>query len=149
MDARKALSLWRRKLAVFVDLRDWEVMDRTGWIQGAMHCPPGEFVNIVSPTSQLHQRLFEPGRIFIFYGGPTSVPLASARRARELGLQNAFALRGGLRAWRDAGGALGGHPNSAFPALRASVLLAFRHAKRRFARWRRGAAAPAIRARGA
>lgn len=133
--ARKALSLWKRKQAVFVDLRDWETMDRTGWIEGAMHCPPGEFANIISPESPLHARLFEPGRVFIFYGGAKSGPLACARRARALGLANAFAMRGGLRSWREAGGPLNGHPDSPLPALKASALFAYRHAKRRVEKW--------------
>ncbi|QZN99433.1 hypothetical protein [Chenggangzhangella methanolivorans] len=81
--AREALTMWRRKQAVFVDLRDWEILDQTGWIEGSLHCPPGEFANIVSPTSPLHARLFEPGKVFIFYGGPDFPPLASAKRARE------------------------------------------------------------------
>lgn len=135
--AREALALWRRKQAVFVDLRDWEVVDQTGWIEGSLHCPPGEFANIVSPSSPLHARLFEPGKTFVFYGDPDVSPLASAKRARELGLEDALALRGGLKSWRAAGGRVAGHPNSPFPALKASFQLAAKYAKRRLASWRR------------
>ena len=136
--AREALNLSRRKQAVFVDLRDWEVVDRTGWIEGSFHCPPGEFSNIVSPASPLHGRLFEPGKTFVFYGGPDCAPLASAKRAKELGLENALALRGGLQAWRKAGGRVSGHPNSAFPVLRASLGIATHFARRRLRAWWRG-----------
>ena len=139
IDAREAVQMWRRKRAVFIDLRDWEVLDRTGWIEGSMHCPPGEFANIVSPTSPLHARLFEPGKTFIFYGSPDCSPLGSARRARELGLDGALALRGGLTAWRNAGGRIAGHPDSAFPALRASLSIGWRYSKGRVAAWLRGA----------
>lgn len=139
IEPRDAITLWRRKLAVFIDLRDWEVLDRTGWIEGAMHCPPGEFANIVSPSSPLHARLFEPGKTFVFYGSPDCSPLASARRARELGLEDAVALRGGLKAWRNAGGRMAGHPNSAFPALQASFAIASRYFRGRVSAWRRGA----------
>lgn len=125
----------RKKQAVFVDLRDWEVLDRTGWIEGSLHCPPGEFANIVSPSSPLHARLFEPGKTFIFYGDPDVSPLASAKRARELGLDSALALRGGLPSWRAAGGRIAGHPNSPFPALKASFLLAAKYAKRNARSW--------------
>lgn len=138
IDAREAIALWRRKAAVFIDLRDWEVLDRMGWIEGAMHCPPGEFANIVSPASPLHARLFEPGKTFIFYGSPECSPLASAKRARELGLEGALALRGGLKAWRNAGGRIAGHPNSAFPALRASLSITGRYLRGRTAAWWRG-----------
>lgn len=136
--AKEALGLWRRKQAVFIDLRDWEIVDRTGWIEGAFHCPPGEFSNIVSPTSPLHQRLFEPGKTFVFYGGPDAAPLASARRARDLGLHGALALRGGLKAWRGVGGRISGHPNSPVPMLRASLEIAMKFARRRVAAWWRG-----------
>lgn len=136
--AKDAVGLWRRRQAVFVDLRDWEVVDETGWIEGAFHCPPGEFLNIVSPTSPLHQRLFQPGKTFIFYGGPKAAPLASAMRARDLGLPGALALRGGLKAWRGAGGRISGHPNSPFPVLKASFDLAAKFARRRLAAWWRG-----------
>lgn len=137
ISAREAIAMWRRKQAVFIDLRDWELVDRTGWIEGSLHCPPGEFANIVSPSSPLHARLFEPGKVFVFYGGPKVSPLASAKRARELGLENALALRGGLPAWRAAGGAVAGHPNSAFPALKASVALAMIYARRSLRSWLR------------
>jgi rhodanese-related sulfurtransferase len=133
--ARDAIALWRRKQAVFVDLRDWEVLDETGWIEGSLHCPPGEFAAIVSPSSPLHARLFEPGKVFIFYGGPSCAPLASARRARELGLEGALALRGGLKSWRNAGGRVAGHPDSPFPALKASFLLATKYARSRLSAW--------------
>lgn len=136
--AKDALVLWRRKQAVFIDLRDWEIVDQTGWIEGAFHCPPGEFSNIVSPASPLHQRLFEPGKTFVFYGGPDSAPLASARRAGELGLHGALALRGGLKAWRGAGGRISGHPNSPLPVLKTSFEVATKFARRRLAAWWRG-----------
>lgn len=135
IEARDAITLWRRKQAVFVDLRDWEVVDQTGWIEGSLHCPPGEFAAIVSPSSPLHARLFEPGKTFIFYGGPNSAPLASAKRARELGLDGALALRGGLKGWRNAGGRVAGHPNSPFPALKASFQLATKYARSRITAW--------------
>ncbi|WP_020178758.1 rhodanese-like domain-containing protein [Methylopila sp. M107] len=136
--ARVAIGMARRKEAVFIDLRDWEIVDRTGWIEGSFHCPPGEFSNIVSPASPLHARLFEPGKIFIFYGGPDCSPLASAKRAKALGLEQSFALRGGLKAWRNAGGRISGHPNSAFPVLRASLGIATAFARRRMRAWWRG-----------
>ncbi|RXF75104.1 rhodanese-like domain-containing protein [Hansschlegelia zhihuaiae] len=135
IEARDAIGLWRRKQAVFVDLRDWEVVDETGWIEGSLHCPPGEFAAIVSPSSPLHARLFEPGKTFIFYGGPHTAPLASAKRARELGLEGALALRGGLKSWRNAGGRVAGHPNSPFPALKASFTLATKYARSRLSAW--------------
>lgn len=125
IDARTAMALKRRRKVTFIDLRDWEVLDRTSWIEGSLHCPPGEFATLIDPSSPLHGRLFEPGCVFIFYGGPKASPLAAARKARKLGLE-AMALRGGLRAWRDAGGRTAGHPDSAFPALRASIRVAYR-----------------------
>ena len=142
IEAREAVALWRKKKAVFVDLRDWEIVDKTGWIEGSLHCPPGEFANIVSPSSPLHARLFEPGGLFIFYGSPAFSPLASAKRARELGLDGALALRGGLKSWRNAGGRVAGHPNSPLPALKSSVTLAGRYARGRLLTWWRGRKRP-------
>jgi hypothetical protein len=131
IEASEALSLWRRKKAVFIDLNDWQTVDETGWIEGSLHCPPGEFASLIDPASPLHARLFEPGTIFVFYGGPKAAPLAAARRARALGLRGALALRGGLKGWRNAGGRVAGHPNSAFPALKASMRLATKFAVNR------------------
>jgi rhodanese-related sulfurtransferase len=142
IEAREALALWRRKKAVFVDLRDWEMVDANGWIEGSLHCPPGEFASLIDPASPLHTRLFEPGVTFVFYGGPNTAPLAAARRARALGLHGALALRGGLTSWRNAGGRIAGHPNSPLPALRASIAVAKRYTGsrlRRFMRRLRGA----------
>ncbi|HEY0290797.1 MAG TPA: rhodanese-like domain-containing protein [Hansschlegelia sp.] len=128
IEAREAIALYRRKQAVLVDLSDWESADETGWIQGSFHCPPGEFAGLIDPASPLHARLFEPGKVFIFYGGPKFAPLAAARRARALGLDGALALRGGLKAWRNAGGRVAGHPQSPFPVLKASFGFAMRYA---------------------
>jgi rhodanese-related sulfurtransferase len=124
IEAADAVRLWRRRKAVFVDLRDWETLDQTGWIEGSLQCPAGEFASLVDPSSQMHQRLFEPGVSFVFYGGPKTGPLSAARRARALGL-DAMALRGGLRGWRQAGGRIAGHPDSALPVLRTSIRIAF------------------------
>jgi len=136
--AAEALALWRRKQVVMIDLSDWETADQVGWIEGSFHCPPGEFAGLVDPASPLHARLFEPGKIFIFYGGPKAAPLKAAKRARALGLLGARALRGGLPAWRNAGGRVAGHPNSPFPALKASFNIALKYAlatlRRRYAK---------------
>ncbi len=139
--APEAIAMWRRKQVVMVDLSDWETADQRGWIEGSFHCPPGEFAGLVDPASPLHTRLFEPGKVFIFYGGPKAAPLKAAKRARALGLSGARALRGGLAAWRNAGGRIAGHPNSPFPALKASFNITLKYAlaalRRRYAKFRR------------
>ncbi|MFD1701519.1 rhodanese-like domain-containing protein [Methylopila henanensis] len=140
IDARSVIALKRRQACAIVDLRDWEVLDRTGWVSGSLHCPPGEFAALIDPSSPLHVRLFEPGATIVFYGGPNASPLAAARKARAMGL-DARAMRGGLQAWRDAGGRVAGHPESALPALRSSLRTAWRYSlsgvKRRIARLKR------------
>lgn len=125
IEARDAIAMKRRGEAVFIDLRDWQTLDRTGWISESLHCPPGEFAAIIDPSSPLHRRLFEPGQTMVFYGGPKSGPLGAARKARSLGLK-ALVLRGGFRGWRDAGGKIAGHPDSAMPVLRSSFRQAYR-----------------------
>jgi rhodanese-related sulfurtransferase len=121
IESPEAMALKRRRKASFIDLRDWETLDKTGWIEGSLHCPPGEFAAIVDPASPLHARLFEPDVTLIFYGGPKSGPLNAARRARAHGVKDAMALRGGLSAWRRAGGKTTGHPASAIPILKTSL----------------------------
>ncbi|MFD1331913.1 rhodanese-like domain-containing protein [Methylopila musalis] len=143
VEARDAIAMNRRGEAKFIDLRDWEVLDRTGWISESLHCPPGEFAAIVDPASPLHNRLFEPGQTLVFYGGPKTAPLAAARKARALGLK-ALVLRGGFRAWRDAGGRIAGHPNSPMPVLKSSFRQAYRFTmagvRKRLARLKRAVA---------
>lgn len=129
IDAKSGIRLRKSRRATFIDLRNWEVLDQTGWILDSLHCPPGEFATLLDPASPLHARLFEPGGVFVFYGGPKTGPLSAARKARALGLE-ATALRGGLRAWRLAGGRVGGHPDSALPILKTSIGVAYRHTLR-------------------
>ncbi|MET0314181.1 MAG: hypothetical protein ABW275_07290 [Hansschlegelia sp.] len=125
--ASDALVLWRRKQATLIHLGDWQKIDEAGWIEGSLRCPPGEFMEFMDPSNPLHARLFAPGATLIFYGGPRRAGLDAVRRARALG-HKALALRGGQRAWKDAGGRIAAHPQSPAPALRASFGLAVQHA---------------------
>jgi hypothetical protein len=125
--ASDALVLWRRKQATLIHLGDWRKIDAAGWIEGSLRCPPGEFMEFMDSSNPLHARLFAPGSTLIFYGGPRRAGLDAVRQARGLG-HKALALRGGQRAWKEAGGRLAAHPQSPAPALKASFGLAFKHA---------------------
>jgi hypothetical protein len=125
--ASDAIVLWRRKQATLIHLGDWQKIDEAGWIEGSLRCPPGEFMEFMDPSNPLHARLFAPGATLIFYGGPRRTGLDAVRRARALG-HKALALRGGQRAWKEAGGRLAAHPQSPAPALKASFGLALKHA---------------------
>jgi rhodanese-related sulfurtransferase len=89
--------------ALLVDVRDVRELERDGRITGAFHCPRGMLEFWIDPESPYHKAEFAEDRQFIFIcaGGWRSA--LSAAAARDMGLQPVAHVRGGFRAWKEAG----------------------------------------------
>jgi rhodanese-related sulfurtransferase len=103
-----ALKLHGDPGVVFVDVRDPRELWRDGAIAGALHCPRDLVEFQVDPESPCAEPVFQQGKRFLFYcaagdGWRSALSVAAAQR---LGLENAARLRGGFKAWREAGGAV-------------------------------------------
>lgn len=89
---------------LFVDLRDPRELEREGRIPGSIHCPRGMLEFWIDPDSPYHKPVFSEPHRFVFYcaGGWRSA--LAAKTARDMGLETAAHVGGGLTAWREAGG---------------------------------------------
>lgn len=88
---------------IFVDLRGDVELAHTGIIPGAVHVPRGILELIIDPASPYYNPIFGTATTFIFYCASGGRSALAAQRAQEMGLERVIHLRGGLKAWKEAG----------------------------------------------
>ena len=90
---------------LLVDIRDPRELEREGRIPGALHAPRGMLEFWVDPKSPYYRDEFGSGKKFIFYcaGGMRSA--LAAQSVHRMGLAPVAHMRGGYKAWVEAGGA--------------------------------------------
>ena len=89
---------------ILVDLRERGERERRGVIPHSVHAPYGDTEENVGPGGLLHELAASSRRELVFYcafGERSAMALEMARRA---GIENARHLKGGIAAWREAGG---------------------------------------------
>lgn len=89
---------------LFVDVRDVREVGRDGMIQGAYHAPRGMLEFWVDPESPYYKPVFAEGKTFILYCQADWRGVLSAASLTDMGVENAFHLKGGFGEWRRAGG---------------------------------------------
>jgi rhodanese-related sulfurtransferase len=102
--AGEALALKADPGVVFVDLRDPREIQREGRIPGAFHCPRGMLEFWIDPDSPYAKPVFQEPKRFVFYCASGWRSALAAKTAREMGLERAAHLGGGITAWKQAGG---------------------------------------------
>ena len=87
-----------------VDIRDIRELWRDGAIPGATHAPRGMLEFWVDPKSPYYREEFGSGKKFIFFcaGGMRSA--LAAQSVHRMGLSPVAHMRGGYKAWVEAGG---------------------------------------------
>ncbi|MEM7340585.1 MAG: rhodanese-like domain-containing protein [Actinomycetota bacterium] len=90
---------------VFVDVRDIREVERSDTIDGSHHAPRGMIEFWFDPESPYHRDLYadEHATYVLFCNGDPRSAL-SAKALQDLGITNVAQLRGGMPAWREAGG---------------------------------------------
>ena len=101
-----AIALQGRDDVVFVDIRDPREIEREGTIPGAFRCTRGMLEFWIDKDSPYHKPIFDPTKTFVFFCAMGWRSSLSTQTAREMGLDHAFDIKGGLNAWKAAGGAL-------------------------------------------
>ena len=103
LDVDEAGALHGSVAAIFIDLRDIREVAKTGIIAGAHHVPRGMLEFWIDPQSPYHKPFFAEDRTFVFYcaGGWRSA--LAAKLAQDMGLQPVAHLKGGMKAWLEAG----------------------------------------------
>ena len=90
---------------VLVDLRDRGERQRHGEIPGSLHVPYGDIGESIGAHGVLRQ-LAGAGKRLVFYCAYGERSAMAVEAAQEAGLAGSSHLKGGLDAWKKAGGAL-------------------------------------------
>jgi rhodanese-related sulfurtransferase len=103
-DATTAIARQNEADVQLVDIRDVRELWREGGIPGALHAPRGMLEFWVDPESKYAKPVFQSGKRFVFFcaGGWRSA--LAAKTVQDMGLAPVCHIRGGFRAWKDAGG---------------------------------------------
>ncbi len=97
-------SIGHGEAPILVDLRERGERERRGVIPHSVHAPYGDTEENVGPGGLLHELARSSRRELVFYcafGERSAMALEMARRA---GIEHARHLKGGIAAWREAGG---------------------------------------------
>ena len=103
-----ARALIGRPEVVLVDLRDENERRRHGVIPGSVHAPYQILDANVKPGGLLHELAATTGKRLVFYCAYGERSAMAVQAAQEAGLANSCHLKGGLNAWKEAGGSLDG-----------------------------------------
>ena len=99
---------------VFVDVRDIREIEKSDTISGSHHAPRGMIEFWFDPESPYYRDIYgEKDKTYVLFcnGNPRS---ALSAKALKEGIANVAQLKGGMPAWRDAGGPTEeNHENSA------------------------------------
>jgi len=87
-----------------VDVRDIREVEREGRIPGSFHCPRGMLEFWIDPASPYFRGEFGAGKRIVFHCALDWRSALSTQTAQRMGLENVMHLKGGFKAWKDAGG---------------------------------------------
>jgi glyoxylase-like metal-dependent hydrolase (beta-lactamase superfamily II)/rhodanese-related sulfurtransferase len=91
---------------ILVDLREKGERARRGIIPGSVHAPYGDTAENVRPGGLLFELARTSRRPLVFYCAYGERSAMALQMAHEAGIERAAHLRGGIEAWRAAGGAI-------------------------------------------
>jgi rhodanese-related sulfurtransferase len=104
LDVVEAIKLHGRDDVVFVDIRDIRELNRDGRIPGAFHCPRGMLEFWVDPSSKYHKDIFSQDKRFVFFCAASARSALATQTVQRMGLKPVAHIKGGLGAWKQAGG---------------------------------------------
>jgi rhodanese-related sulfurtransferase len=87
-----------------VDVRDIRELEREGRIPGSLHAPRGMLEFWIDPASPYFRKEFGEERRFVFHCALDWRSALSTQTVQRMGLENAMHLKGGFKAWKEAGG---------------------------------------------
>jgi len=89
---------------VIVDIRDIRELKRDGRIPGSFHCPRGVLEFWIDPASPYFKPIFGEEKRYVFHCALDWRSALATQTAQSMGLDNVAHLKGGFKAWKDAGG---------------------------------------------
>lgn len=103
-----AAALIGKPEVVLVDLREAAERKRHGEIPGSVHAPYVELQDNVMPGGLLHELAAATGKRLVFYCAYGERSAMAVQCAQDAGITQACHIKGGLDAWRKAGGKIAG-----------------------------------------
>jgi rhodanese-related sulfurtransferase len=89
-----------------VDVREIGELQREGRIPGSFHCPRGVLEFWIDPASPYFKTEFGEEKQFVFHCALDWRSALATQTAQRMGLDNVAHLKGGFKAWKEAGGAV-------------------------------------------
>jgi rhodanese-related sulfurtransferase len=87
-----------------VDVRESKEIEREGRIPGSYNCPRGLLEFWIDPASPYFREPFGQARRYVFHCALDWRSALSTQTAQRMGLANVMHLKGGFKAWKEAGG---------------------------------------------
>lgn len=104
--AVEAMKHLYKEEVVFIDIRDLPELERDGKIPGAIHASRGMLEFHVDPESPYHKDIFASGKKLLLYCASGGRSALAAQQLQEMGLSRVAHLGGGIKAWKEADGAV-------------------------------------------
>lgn len=89
---------------LIVDIRDVRERKREGFIPGSLHCPRGMVEFWVDPDSPYYKDDFDKYSRVLFHCAVDWRSALTVDTVNRMGFEGAAHIKGGFKAWKDAGG---------------------------------------------
>lgn len=87
-----------------IDIRDIRERKRDGYIPGSFHCARGMIEFWIDPDSPYFKEVFNEKKRFLFHCAADWRSALTVQTVTKMGMEGAAHIKGGLKAWREAGG---------------------------------------------
>lgn len=104
LEPEDVISVMNDQDLAIVDVRDIRELEREGRIPGSIHCPRGMLEFWIDPASPYFKAVFGEPKRFIFHCALDWRSALATQTAQTMGLENVAHLKGGFKAWKQAGG---------------------------------------------
>lgn len=106
--AADAIKLVGDPNVVIVDLRDPRELENEGKIPGSFHAPRGMIEFWIDPASPYFKPVFGEDKKFVFHCAAGWRSALATQTVQRMGLKPVAHIKGGLVAWKEAGGPVEG-----------------------------------------
>ena len=89
--------------AVFIDVRDANMIADSGTIEGGHHIPRGVFEFVADEDSPMFNPLFDKSKTFYLICGAGGMAALAGKTMKDMGFENVVNI-GGFSEWQEAGG---------------------------------------------
>src|SRR4029078_4801577 len=99
-----AMTLLAYHSCLIFEVRDARERARDGFIPHSFHCPRGMVEFWIDPDSPYFKQQFGTAPNLLFHCAADWRSMLTVHTVTLMGVEHAFHLAGGLKAWKDAGG---------------------------------------------